>query len=172
MDILIEGAKNRLRIFIEKFIDGAKGLLGVVFIIAVARGITIVLNNGLISDSILYYSAKWISQMPAALFISILFFLFMLFTLFISSSSGMAVLTMPIMGSLALIIGIPGREIVNSYLYGMGVMGLITPSGLILPALAMVNVSYKAWLKFVFPLLIFLSVLCILFLVIGIRYSS
>ncbi len=159
--------KMKEKVFIEKFIKGAEGLLSVTFIIALARGITIILNNGLISDSILFYSAEWVSKMPPALFIAILFVLFMTFTLFISSSSGMAVLTMPIMGSLAVIIGIPGREIVNAYLYGMGVMGLITPSGLILPALAMVNVSFKAWLKFVFPLMIILAVICTVFLVAG-----
>ena len=60
----------------------------------------------------------------------------------------MAVVTMPIMGSLAIVANVPGREIVNAYLYGMGIMMFITPTGLILPSLALVNVSYKAWLRF------------------------
>ena len=106
--------------------------------------------------------------MPPTLFIVILFLLYMVFTLFISSTSGMAVLTMPIMGSLGVMAGIPGREVVNAYLFGMGVMGLITPTGLILPALALVNLSYKAWLKFVFPLMLMLAVLCSLFLILGV----
>jgi uncharacterized ion transporter superfamily protein YfcC len=81
----------------------------------------------------------------------------------------MAVVTMPILGSLALAAGVPGREIVNAYLYGMGIMGFITPTGLILPSLAMANVSYKAWLKFCWPLLVILFVLCSIFLIIGIK---
>ena len=106
--------------------------------------------------------------MPPAIFIVVLLALFMVFTLFISSSSGMAVLTMPIMGALAIIVNVPGREIVNTYLFGMGIMGFMTPTGLILPSLALVNVSLKAWWRFIYPLLIMLFILCAAFLVTGI----
>ncbi len=163
---LLMGMKEKT--FIDKFIKGAESLLGVAFIIGVARGVTSILNDGLISDSILYYSTQLVSKMPSALFIVILFLLYMWFTIFISSTSGMAVLTMPIMGALGIMAGIPGREVVNAYLFGMGVMGLITPTGLILPALALVNVSYKAWLKFVFPLMLILTVICAAFLIVGV----
>jgi uncharacterized ion transporter superfamily protein YfcC len=97
--------------------------------------------------------------------------LFMVFTLFIASSSGMAVLTMPIIGGLAVIVNVPGREIVNTYLFGMGIMGFMTPTGLILPSLALVNVSLKAWWKFIYPLLIMLFIVCAIFLVIGIMFK-
>ena len=154
--------------FLSQFIKGAESLLAVAFIVGVARGVTIILNNGHISDSILYYSAKLVSGMPSSLFIVVLLVLFMIFTLFISSSSGMAVLTMPIIGGLAVIVNVPGREIVNSYLFGMGIMGFLTPTGLILPSLALVNVSLKAWWKFIYPFLIILFVVCCLFLIIGV----
>ncbi len=156
------------REFLRQFIKGAESLLGVAFIVGVARGVTLVLNNGHISDSILFYSARLVSGMPPALFIVVLLLLYMVFTLFISSSSGMAVLTMPIIGGLAVIVNVPGREIVNAYLFGMGIMGLITPTGLILPSLALANVSLKAWWKFIYPLLIILFVLCAFFLIVGI----
>lgn len=155
-------------IFIRDFIKGAENLVGVAFIVGVARGVTIILNEGHISDSILFYSTKLTEPMPAAIFIIVLLALYMIFTLFISSSSGMAVLTMPIIGALALIVNVPGREIVNSYLFGMGIMGFMTPTGLILPSLALVNVSIKAWWKFIYPFLFILFVLCAIFLVIGI----
>lgn len=155
-------------LFIERFVEGAKSLLGVAFIVGVARGITIILNDGHVSDSILYYSANLVGGMPPVLFIVVLFVLYNVFTLFISSSSGMAVLTMPIFGSLAAVVGVPGREIVNCYLFGMGIMGFITPNGLILPSLAIVNVSLKVWLKFIWPLLAILSIICAAFLVLGV----
>jgi uncharacterized ion transporter superfamily protein YfcC len=142
----------------------------VAFIVGVARGVTIILNNGHISDSILYYSANLVSGMPPAAFNVVLLIVYIFFTLFISSSSGMAVLTMPIIGGLAVIVNVPGREIVNSYLFGMGIMGFITPTGLILPSLAMAHVSMKAWWKFIYPLLIMLFALCALFLIIGIYF--
>lgn len=154
--------------FILHFIRGAESLLSVAFIVGVARGVTIVLNDGRISDSILYYSAKLVGGMPPALFIVVLLALFMVFTLFISSSSGMAVLTMPIIGALAILVNVPGREIVNAYLFGMGIMGFMTPTGLILPSLALVNVSLKAWWRFVYPLMIILGLIAAGYLVIGI----
>lgn len=157
------------KVFISTFIKGAESLLGVAFIVGVARGVTIILNDGHISDTILFYSAKMVSQVPSSVFIVIMLVLYMVFTLFISSSSGMAVVTMPIMGSLAIVAGVPGREIVNAYLYGMGIMNLIAPTNLILPSLALVNVSYKAWIRFIMPLLALLFLICSLFLIIGVR---
>jgi uncharacterized ion transporter superfamily protein YfcC len=142
----------------------------VAFIVGVARGVTIVLNDGHISDSILHYSSKLVGNMPPALFIVMLLLLYIMFTLFISSTSGMAVLTMPIIGALAIMVNVPGREIVNAYLFGMGIMGFITPTGLILPSLALVNVSLKAWWQFIYPLLIILMLLSVIFLITGIYF--
>ncbi|RYY35610.1 MAG: YfcC family protein [Sphingobacteriaceae bacterium] len=154
--------------FIIQFIEGAKSLLSVAFIIGVARGVGLILNDGRISDSILNYSAGLVGDMPPLLFIIILFLLFNVFTLFISSTSGMAVLTMPIFGSLAVVVGVPGREVVNAYLFGIGIMTFITPTGLVLPSMAMVNVSYKTWVKFIWPFLLILAVVCCLFLLSGV----
>ena len=157
-------------LFIKQFIEGAQSLLSVAMIVGVARGVTIILNEGHISDSILFYSAKLAGSMPPVLFIIVMLVLYMIFTLFISSSSGMAVLTMPIMGALAVLVNVPGREIVNAYLFGMGIMGFITPTGLILPSLALVNVSFKAWWKFIYPLIIILFIICAICLSIGIFF--
>ena len=142
-------------------------MLTVALIVGVARGVTIILNEGQVSDTIVFYAANAIEGMPPALFLIVLMFLFMLLTLFIPSSSGMAVLTMPIMGSLAIMTGVPGREAVNAYLLGMGLMGLLTPTGLMLPALAMVNVSVRAWFRFIIPLLIMLLIVSVLFLILS-----
>jgi uncharacterized ion transporter superfamily protein YfcC len=157
------------KIFIREFIKGAESLLAVAFIIGVARGVTIVLNEGHITDSILFYTASVVQGMQPALFILMLLAFYFFFSLFIQSSSGMAVLTMPVIGALAIIINIPGREIVNSYMYGMCIMSFIAPTGLILPSLALVNVSYKTWIKFITPLLVILAIICAIALVIGIN---
>jgi uncharacterized ion transporter superfamily protein YfcC len=80
----------------------------------------------------------------------------------------MAVLTMPIMGALAPVAGVPSEQIVNAYLYGFGLMMFITPVGMILPSLAMVNVSYGAWLRWVTPLLGLLGIVAAIALVAGV----
>ncbi len=154
--------------FIRQFVEGAAGLLSVALIIGTARGVTVILNEGNISDSIIYYAAGFAHNMPPAAFIIAMLVIYMIFSLFISSSSGMAVLTMPIMGSLAILVNVPGREIVNAYLYGMGIMGFISPTGLMLPALALTNLNIKTWWRFIYPLLIILFIVCSLALVAGI----
>ena len=77
----------------------------------------------------------------------------------------------PIIGALAIIVNIPGREIVNAYLFGMGTMFLISPTGSVFPALLMVKISCKAWLKFITPMIIAHLDLGGLFLIIGIRFK-
>ena len=155
------------RKFLHLFIEGAQSMLSVAIIVGVARGVSVILNEGNIADSIIFYSANLAGSLPPVLFILLMLLLFIIFTLFISSSSGMAVLTMPIMGGLATLVNVPGREIVNAYLFGMGIMGFLTPTGLILPSLALVNVSIKTWLKFIYPLIIILFMVCAVSLVIG-----
>lgn len=157
--------------FIQWFVRGCEELLGVALIVGIARGVTIILNDGRISDSIVFYAASSIEGMPPLVFIIILMLLYMIFSLFISSSSGMAVLTMPVMGSLAIFADVPGREIVNAYLYGMGIMGFISPTGLILPSLALSGVGFGAWLRFILPLMLILFVICALSLVIGVYFK-
>ncbi len=156
------------KIFISEFIKGAESLLSVAFILGIARGVTIVLNEGRVSDSILFYASNLVQGMPPVVFIVSLFVFYIFFSLFIQSQSGMAVLTMPIIGALAILVNIPGKEIVNAYQFGIGVMSFVAPTGLILPSLAMVNVGLKTWLKFIYPFLMALTLLCAVALIIGI----
>jgi uncharacterized ion transporter superfamily protein YfcC len=138
--------------------------------VGLARGVTIILNDGHISDSILYYASGLVQGMPPTLFITSILVVFLVLTIFISSSSGMAVLTMPILAPLSIMVGIGNEHLVNAYIFGMGIMNIITPTGLALPALAMVNVSYKTWIKFMLPLMIILIIISIIYLIIGVMF--
>ena len=122
-------------------------------IIAIARGVTVLMDQGMISDSILYASAGLVEGMDKGLFIVVMMVLFAGISFFVPSSSGLAVLSMPIMAPLADVVGLPRDNIVSAYQYGMGLMAFITPTGLVLASLAMVNVTFDKWLKFVLPLL-------------------
>ena len=154
--------------FMDAFVKGAASLLGVALIIGIARGVTVVLNDGQISGTLLYHSSQAVQGMPRTAFVLALMLVFGGLSLFISSSSGMAVLTMPIMGSLATVVGVPSEQIVNAYLYGFGIMQLLAPTGMILPSLAMVDVPYSTWIRFVTPLMAMLAVLAAIFLAAGV----
>ncbi len=153
--------------FISRFVDGAKDLLGVSLIIGIARGVTIILNEGKVSDTILYQSVQLVEGTSGFMFLPMLLVVFFVMAFFISSTSGLAVLTMPIMSSLGQMVGVPTEEIVNAYLFGMGIMLFITPANLILPSLAMVNLNYDSWIKFIWPLLLILAVLSVAILWLG-----
>jgi uncharacterized ion transporter superfamily protein YfcC len=80
----------------------------------------------------------------------------------------MAVLTMPIMGALATVVGVPSEQIVNAYLYGFGIMQLVAPTGMVLPSLAMVDVPFSTWIRFIAPLMLLLALLAAIFLAVGV----
>lgn len=153
--------------FIQAFINGAKDLLGVSLIIGVARGITIVMDDGQISGTILQEASNAVGGLSGAVFLPILMVVFFVLAFFISSSSGLAVVSMPIMGALANVVGVPTEEIVNAYLFGFGLMQFVTPAGIILPSLTMVNVPFNIWLKFIWPLMLILGGMGVIVLVTG-----
>ncbi|MFT4533113.1 MAG: putative ion transporter superfamily protein YfcC [Saprospiraceae bacterium] len=142
--------------FMEAFTKGAGELLGVAFIIGLARGVTVIMDDGLISDTMLYYASNATEGMNKGLFVNVMLYLYGGLSFFISSTSGMAVLSMPIMAPLADTVGIGREIIVNAYQFGMGLFHFINPTGLILASLAIVKIGYDKWIKFVMPLFLIL----------------
>ncbi|PJE79937.1 hypothetical protein CI610_01063 [invertebrate metagenome] len=153
--------------FVAEFIKGANDLLGVALIIGIARGVTFLMEQGMISDTILYASSGLVEGMSKGIFIIVMMILFALISFFIPSSSGLAVLSMPIMAPLADVVGLPKDNVVSAYQFGMGLMAFITPAGLVLASLAMVNVTFDKWLKFVMPILGILTATAAVVLLIG-----
>ena len=156
------------RVFVNTFMKGATELLGVAFIIGIARGVTILMEDGLISDTLLYYSSSLTNGMNKGLFINTMLYIYGGLSFFIPSSSGMAVLTMPIMSPLGDGVGVGREYIVNAYQYGMGLFAFLNPTGLILASLAIVKIGYDKWLKFVTPLVIILLALTMAVLTISV----
>lgn len=141
------------KVFVEKFIAGAGDLIGVALITGIARGVNIIMENGFISDSVLYYSSNLVQGMNPIVFIIVMLFIFAILGFFIPSGTGLSTLSMPIMAPLADSVGISRDVIVSCFTYGQGLMASITPTGLVLASLAMVEVAYDKWLKFIVPLI-------------------
>ncbi|MCK0147121.1 YfcC family protein [Arenibacter sp. F26102] len=154
--------------FVEAFAKGAADLLSVAFIVGIARGVTILMEDGLISDTILYYASTITEGMHKGIFANVMLFIYGGLSFFMPSSSGMAVLTMPIFSPLADTVDIGREIIVDTYLYGMGLFHLINPTGLILAALAIVKIGFDRWLKFIVPLLLILTATTMIFLTISV----
>jgi uncharacterized ion transporter superfamily protein YfcC len=170
---IIIGFIGRIResIFVEAFARGAGDLLSVAFIIGIARGITILMEDGLISDTVLYYASTFTEGMNKGVFANAMLFVYGGLSFFMPSSSGMAVLTMPIFSPLADTVNIGREVIVDTYLYGMGLFYLVNPTGLILAALAIVKIGFNKWLKFILPLLLILVIVTMLFLTVSVYWG-
>ena len=152
---------------VNTFVAGAADLIGVVLTIGLARAINIVMDNGMISDTLLHYSINMITGMSGPLFAVAQLGVFSFLGFFIPSSSGLAVLTMPIMAPLADSVGLSREVVINAYNWGQGLMSFITPTGLILVTLEMAETTFNKWLKYILPLMIIMGIYCIVALVIG-----
>lgn len=149
---------------VNSFLEGAADLVSVALIIGVARAINIILDEGMISDTLLYNASNIISGMNGVLFSTVQMVLFSFLGIFIPSSSGLATLSMPIIAPLADTVSIGRDVVVSAYNFGQGWMAIIAPTGLILATLEMVDVPYNKWLKFILPLMGILLVLSIVML--------
>ena len=148
--------------FTATFVDGARDLLGVALIIGIARGITVIMNNGLITDTVLNAAEQAMGGLGGVAFINIMYFLFLPLSFLIPSSSGLATVAMPIMAPLASFADVPGQLVVTAYQSANGLVNLVTPtSAVVMGGLAIARVGYGTWLKFVWPVLILLAILTV-----------
>jgi uncharacterized ion transporter superfamily protein YfcC len=154
--------------FTSTFVDGARDLLGVALIIGIARGITVIMNNGLITDTVLNWAEQAVSDLGGAAFVNLMYLLFLPLSFLIPSSSGLATVAMPIMAPLAGFANVPSELVVTAYQAGNGLVNLVTPtSAVVMGGLAIAKVGYGTWLRFVWPLLILLGLLTVAVLTVG-----
>jgi uncharacterized ion transporter superfamily protein YfcC len=152
----------------ESFVAGARDLLGVALIIGIARGITVVMNNGEITDTVLHWAETALGDVGQAAFSIVMFLLFLPLSFLIPSSSGLATVAMPIMAPLASFVDVPESLVVTAYQSANGLMNLFIPtSAVVMGGLAIARVPYGRYLRWVWPLLVLLGVLSIIVLGIG-----
>ena len=146
----------------ETFVEGARDLLGVALIIGIARGITVIMNNGEITDTVLNWAEIALGDVGKAGFSIVMYGLFLPLSFLIPSSSGLATVAMPIMAPLASFSEVPAHLVVTAYQSASGLMNLFIPtSAVVMGGLAIARVPYGSYLRFVWPLLVMLAVLTV-----------
>lgn len=141
------------------FVDGARDLLGVALVIGLARGIVVVMEQGLIVDTILHAAAQTLGDLSSVAFISAMFGIEVAMSFFVPSSSGLAVLSMPILAPLADFAGVGRDLVVTAYQSANGLVNLINPTfAVVIGGLAIGRVPYDRWIVFIWPLLVILTV--------------
>jgi uncharacterized ion transporter superfamily protein YfcC len=144
--------------FTTRFVDGARDLLGVALIIGLARGIVVIMEQGLIADTILYSAAQTVGGLSDLAFINLMFWIEVAMSFLVPSSSGLAVLSMPILAPLADFAGVGRELVVTAYQSASGLVNLVTPtSAVVIGGLAIGRVSFDRWIAFIWPLLVILT---------------
>ena len=145
---------------VDSFVNGARDLLGVALIIGLARGIVVIMDAGHITDTILHSAEVSITGLSRTAFILVIYWIEVGLSFFVPSTSGLAVLSMPILAPVADFAGVKRELVVTAFATGSGMVNLITPtSAVVMGGLAIGRVPYERWLRFVWPLLLALTVI-------------
>jgi len=145
---------------VDNFVAGASDLIGVALIIGLSRAITVIMNNAMITDTILNYGENLLSGVGRSVFAVLCYIFYLPLSLLIPSTSALATLSMPIIAPLGDFSGVARSLIITAFQCACGLVNLITPtSGVVMGALSIGRISYGKWVKFMsVPLIVLFAV--------------
>ena len=144
---------------VDLVIDGADDMVGVILIIALARGASVLMTETHLDNYIIYNAAEILKVIPKAIFAPANYFLHVGLSFLVPSSSGLATLSTPIMGALANSVGYNVETTVMEMVAANGFVNLFTPTcGAIMGGLALAKVEYTTWLRWVGKVLFCIAV--------------
>ncbi|WP_404814653.1 YfcC family protein [Secundilactobacillus malefermentans] len=151
--------------FMDAFMKGMAEFLSVAIIVAVARGIQVVMNDGMITDTVLHWGEVGLKSLSQSVFIIITYIFYIPMSFLIPSTSGLAAATMGIIGPMGKFAGVDSSLVVTAYQAASGWVNLITPtSGVVMGALAIAHVNINIWWKWMFKLMIYIFLITAVFL--------
>lgn len=153
---------------VKSFMFGAADILSVALICAIARGIQVIMNDGLITATILHWGEQGLHGLSSQVFIVLTYIFYLPMSFLIPSSSGLASATMGIMAPLGEFVKVPASLVITAYQAASGVLNLVAPtSGIVMGALALGRIEIGTWYKFVGKLIALIVLLSIAILVIA-----
>ena len=168
MSIII-GIINKLgeKGIVDAFIDGADDMVGVILIIAVARGASVLMSVTYLDNYIVYNASDFLSKLPEVIFVPLNYLLHIVLSILVPSSSGLASLSTPIVGPLAASLGYSTEVSVMTMVSANGLVNLITPTcGAIMGGLALAKIEYSTWFKWALKIVLTIAIVNILVLTI------
>jgi len=154
----------------EAFMFGMKKVLMATILIGVATAVSIVLTEGQVLDTVVHALTSMVGEDGPVIAAQGMFFSQLLLDFLIPSTSGQAAVSMPILGPIGQLTGVPAQTTVMAFLFGNGLTNMITPtSGTLLAYLATAQVSWTRWARFVLPLWAIFSVLAMILLAISVQ---
>ncbi len=153
---------------VEAFVSGAADLIGVGFIIGISRGITVLMDGGQITDTVLYWGERALEGAGSVAFILLVYLIYIPLSILIPSSSGLATLSVPILAPLGEFAGIGGSLIVTAFQSASGLVNIVTPTAaVVMGGLALGEVPYDRWVRFVWKLILIFFLLTLAFLAVS-----
>ncbi len=151
--------------FVDTFVDGADDMIGVILVIAVARGASVLMGQTYLDNYIIYNASNFLSKLPELLFVPLNYILHIVLSILVPSSSGLATLSTPIIAPLAANLGYSTEVAIMTMVSANGLVNLITPTcGAIMGGLALAKVEYSTWFKFALKIVITIAIANILVL--------
>lgn len=152
----------------DTLVRGAGDFIGVGLIIVLARGVTVIMNNSQITDTVLHSMEEAVNNTSSGLFGALMFLINVPLAFLVPSTSGHAALAMPILAPLADFADVPRSIVITAFQSASGVVNLVTPtSAVVMGGLALAKVRYDEYIRFVAPLLLVLLVACTAFIAVG-----
>ena len=152
----------------EAFVAGAADLIGVGFIIGISRGITVLMDGGQITDTVLYWGERALEGAGSVAFILLVYLIYIPLSVLIPSSSGLATLSVPILAPLGEFAVIGGSLIVTAFQSASGLVNIVTPTAaVVMGGLALGEVPYDRWVRFVWKLILIFFLLTLAFLAVS-----
>ena len=151
--------------FVDTFIDGSDDMIGVILVIAVARGASVLMSQTYLDNYIIYNATDFLSKLPELVFVPLNYLLHIVLSILVPSSSGLATLSTPIIAPVAAGLGYNTEVTIMTLVSANGLVNLISPTcGAIMGGLALAKVDYSTWFKWAFKVVLTIAVANILVL--------
>ena len=164
---IIIGIVNKIgeKKFVDTFVAGAADMVGVVLIIAIARGASVLMQSTYLDNYIVYNAAEMLKNVPIIVFAPFNYVVHILLSVLVPSSSGLATLSAPIIGPIADQLGYSVEGTIMTLVAANGLVNLITPTcGAIMGGLALAKVEYATWVKFALKIVLTIAIVNIVIL--------
>ena len=150
---------------VDTLIDGANDMIGVIAIIAIARGASILMTQTNLDDYIINHAAIALSNVSQTLFVPLNYLIHVGLSILVPSSSGLASLSTPIMAPLAETLNFSVETTLMEMISANGLVNLFAPTcGVIMAGLELAKVEYSTWLKWVAKVIVLIAIANILVL--------
>ena len=145
--------------FIDTFVDGADDMIGVILVIAIARGASVLMGQTYLDNYIIYNAADLIAKVPEMLFVPLNYILHIVLSILVPSSSGLATLSTPIIAPLAAQLGYSVEVTIMTLVSANGLVNLISPTcGAIMGGLALAKIEYSTWFRWAFKVVLTIAI--------------